>query len=66
MVAQLAADIVFAVIQRSDAYGSGHWVDLIWLLSYGLLALAALDPSMQRLTAAPDVATSAEIPRESA
>jgi PAS domain S-box-containing protein len=53
VVAQLVADIVFAVIQPSSGYATGHWVDLLWLGSYGLLGVAALDPSMQRLTAAP-------------
>ncbi len=54
VVAQLAGDVVFALVQRTEGYGSGHWVDLVWLLSYGLLAVAALDPSMQRLTTAAD------------
>ena len=54
VVFQLFGDIVFAVIERTDGYETGHWVDLTWLLSYGLLALAALDPSMQRLTSAGD------------
>ncbi|MDP1806098.1 MAG: hypothetical protein Q8K72_13085, partial [Acidimicrobiales bacterium] len=54
VVFQLFGDIVFAVIERGDGYAPGHWVDLTWLLSYGLLALAALDPSMQRLTSAGD------------
>jgi two-component system sensor histidine kinase/response regulator len=54
VVFQLLGDVVFAVIERGDGYQTGHWVDLTWLLSYGLLALAALDPTMQRLTSAGD------------
>ena len=52
VVSQLVGDIVFAFIEPADGYQTGHWVDLTWLLSYGLLAIAALDPSMQRLTGA--------------
>jgi len=54
VVFQLAGDIVFAVIEPDGGYQTGHWVDLTWLLSYGLLAVAALHPSMQRLTSAGD------------
>ena len=54
VVFQLFGDIVYAIIEGADGYETGHWVDLTWLLSYGLLALAALDPSMQRLTGAGD------------
>ena len=53
VVTQLFGDIVYAFIP-DDGYQTGHWVDLTWLLSYGLLAIAALDPSMQRLTSAAD------------
>ena len=52
VVAQLAGDIGFATL--TQAYQSGHLVDLAWLASYGLLGLAALHPSMQRLTMAPE------------
>jgi PAS domain S-box-containing protein len=54
VVFQLFGDIVFALIEPDGGYETGHWVDLTWLLSYGLIALAALDPSMQRLTSAGD------------
>ena len=54
VASQLVGDIVFAVIEKADGYQPGTWVDLAWLSSYGLLALAALDPSMQRLTSAGD------------
>ena len=54
VVFQLFGDLVFAVIEPKGEYQTGHWVDLTWLLSYGLIALAAVDPSMQRLTSAGD------------
>jgi two-component system sensor histidine kinase/response regulator len=54
VASQLVGDIVFAVLEKAEGYQPGHWVDLAWLMSYGLLALAALDPSMQRLTSAGD------------
>jgi two-component system sensor histidine kinase/response regulator len=54
VVLQLVGDIIFALIEPADGYQTGHWIDLTWLLSYGLMAVAALDPSMQRLTSAGD------------
>jgi PAS domain S-box-containing protein len=54
VVLQLVGDIVFAILEPAGGYETGHLVDLTWLLSYGLLAAAALDPSMQRLTSAGD------------
>ena len=54
VVFQLAGDVVFAFIEPDGGYQTGHWVDLTWLLSYGLVAVAALHPSMQRLTSAGD------------
>ena len=54
VVLQLAGDIGFAFIERNDGYETGHWIDLTWLLSYGLLAAAALHPSMKRVTEATD------------
>ena len=54
VVFQLVGDIVYALVERADGYQTGHWVDLTWLFSYGLLAIAALDPSMLRLTSAGD------------
>ncbi|MGH9278113.1 MAG: ATP-binding protein, partial [Acidimicrobiales bacterium] len=54
VVAQLAGDVVYAVTVPTEGYESGHWVDLLWLVSYGLLAGAALHSSMRRLTVAPD------------
>jgi two-component system, sensor histidine kinase and response regulator len=49
---QLAGDVVYAYVAPTTGYDSGHWADLLWLGSYGLLAAAALHPSMQRLTMA--------------
>jgi two-component system, sensor histidine kinase and response regulator len=54
VVFQLFGDVVFAFIEPDGGYQTGHWIDLTWLLSYGLIAIAALDPSMQRLTSAGD------------
>ena len=53
-VAQLAADVIYANVQQSSKYSSGGWIDLMWLSSYGLLAAAALHPSMARLAAIDD------------
>lgn len=52
IVLQLAGDVVYAYVAPTTGYDSGHWADLLWLASYGLLAAAALHPSMQRLTMA--------------
>ncbi len=53
VLSQLVADVVFALTTPTDGYQSGHWIDLLWLACYGLLAMAALHPAMQRLTAVP-------------
>ena len=46
----VAADEVY--VQNIDGYVSGQWSDALWLLSYLLLAVTALTPSMRRLTEA--------------
>jgi len=48
VVALLVADEVYGV--GTNAYKSGDWTDLGWLLSYILWAAAALHPSMKELS----------------
>ena len=48
VVALLVADEVYGV--GTNAYKSGDWTDLGWLLSYILWAAAALHPSMRELS----------------
>lgn len=54
-----AADMVFTVQTASGGYAAGDTVDLLWLLSYVALAVAALHPSVaEPITPTPVVETS--------
>ncbi len=51
MLAMFGADGVYASLQQTSAYAAlgSPWLDVTWLVSYGLLAAAALHPSMREL-----------------
>ena len=49
-VLTLAADVAYGVMILSGTYRPGNPVDAGWLFFYGLLAAAALHPSMRRLS----------------
>jgi signal transduction histidine kinase len=51
LVALLAADVVYGVLQLSGGYQEGGWLDGTWLVSYALLAACALHPAVGRLSA---------------
>jgi signal transduction histidine kinase len=42
------ADLVYAVLTLQGQYAAGDWVDYGWIASYGILAVAALHPSLAR------------------
>ena len=42
----LLADLAFSLLSAAGSYGSGDPVDLLWLLSYVVLGMAALHPSI--------------------
>jgi signal transduction histidine kinase len=46
----LVADAVYSVMVLAGTYQSGSFVDAGWLLSYALLAVGALHPSMRTLS----------------
>ena len=46
----LIADTVYAALKLADAYESGHPVDAVYMLSYVLIGVAALHPSMPVLS----------------
>jgi PAS domain S-box-containing protein len=49
VVALFVADAGYVMPATSDSYRPGGWLDVGWLSSYVLFALAALQPSMRRL-----------------
>ena len=50
LLALLVADVVYMLQLLGSGYETGGWVDGTWLMSYILLAVAALHPTMTRLT----------------
>jgi signal transduction histidine kinase len=44
-----ASDLAYAVLTLTNRYSDGAWLDFVWLASYGLIAVAALHPSMNEL-----------------
>lgn len=54
LVSMLVADFIYDVMNQYGSYSTGNPVDAGWLLSYVLLAAAALHPSMAAPTAAAD------------
>jgi diguanylate cyclase (GGDEF)-like protein/PAS domain S-box-containing protein len=61
LVAVLATDAVYGWLSLHNHYASGDPIDVGWLVSYALFALAALAPSMSRLSE-PDHETDARFP----
>jgi hypothetical protein len=55
MTAMLIADLAFDVMQQNGTYQNGNVIDAGWLLSYVLLAAAALHPAQTIPLAMPDV-----------
>jgi signal transduction histidine kinase len=55
LIALLVADLVYGVQQFGSGYEIGGWLDGFWLMSYLLLAVAALHPTMVRLTEPEDI-----------
>jgi PAS domain S-box-containing protein len=49
VIALFAADAGYVMPATSDSYRPGGWLDVGWLVSYLLFAIAALQPSMGRL-----------------
>jgi diguanylate cyclase (GGDEF)-like protein len=49
----LIADVAYGVMILSGSYSPGSLIDVGWLFSYGLMAAAAIHPSMRRLSEAP-------------
>src|SRR5262245_43524716 len=49
LVAILAADVAYALIQYYGSYSSGSLVEELWVLSYVLLGAAGLHPSMRTI-----------------
>jgi signal transduction histidine kinase len=45
-----AADLVYAVLVLKGLYAPGNWIDYSWIASYGILGVAALHPSLPRVS----------------
>jgi signal transduction histidine kinase len=48
-----AADLAYAVLTLKGEYVAGEWMDFGWMVSYGLLGVAALHPSVRELATPP-------------
>jgi diguanylate cyclase (GGDEF)-like protein/PAS domain S-box-containing protein len=49
MLAILIGDIAYAIMQQTESYVEGSWVDVTWPLGYALMAAAAVHPSMRTM-----------------
>jgi hypothetical protein len=50
LILYLVADTIYAVLELANAYEGGHPVDAVYMLSYVLIGVAALHPSMPVLS----------------